>query len=111
MEFDPFGLSVKAIATKSVLARYNSFGPLYTLHLPASPTSTPDVVSYAQSALLLLPRITISITLTSRSSPSCRVVQSSPVLGPQMIPYVMHVGLVDTLGYLFLFVPPGRSNL
>jgi hypothetical protein len=29
MQFDPFGLSVKDLATRRVLGRYNSTGPLY----------------------------------------------------------------------------------
>ena len=37
--FDPFGLSVKNLATGEVLARYNSTGDLYPLH--GAPTSTP----------------------------------------------------------------------
>jgi hypothetical protein len=47
MEFDPFGLSMKDLATRCVLARYNSTGPLYTLPLPTLPTTTSRVVSYA----------------------------------------------------------------
>jgi hypothetical protein len=35
MEFDPFGLSVKDLATQSVITRYNSSGPLYTIPLSA----------------------------------------------------------------------------
>jgi hypothetical protein len=31
MEFDPFGLSVKDLATWSVIVRYDSSGPLYTI--------------------------------------------------------------------------------
>jgi hypothetical protein len=34
MEFEPFGLSMKDLATRRMLARYDSPGPLYTLHLP-----------------------------------------------------------------------------
>jgi hypothetical protein len=44
MEFDPFGLSVKDFATRCVLARYDSTGPLYTLPLPTLPTTTLRVV-------------------------------------------------------------------
>jgi hypothetical protein len=40
MEFDHFGLSVKVLITKRVLARYDSTGPLYTLSLAASSTPT-----------------------------------------------------------------------
>jgi hypothetical protein len=47
MEFDPFGLSMKYLATRRVLARYDSTGLLYTLPLPTLPTTTPRVVSYA----------------------------------------------------------------
>jgi hypothetical protein len=36
MEFYPFGLSVKDLTTRNVIARSNSTGPLYTLRLPSS---------------------------------------------------------------------------
>jgi hypothetical protein len=35
MEFYPFGLSVKDLATRNVITRYNSPGLLYTIHLPS----------------------------------------------------------------------------
>jgi hypothetical protein len=47
MEFDPFGLSVKDLTTRRVLAKYDSTGLLYTLPLPTLPTTTPRVVPYA----------------------------------------------------------------
>jgi hypothetical protein len=47
MEFDPFGSFVKDLATRRVLARYDSTGPLYTLALPTLLTTTPRVVPYA----------------------------------------------------------------
>jgi hypothetical protein len=47
MKFDPFGLSVKDLATRRVLARYDSTGPLYTLPLSTLPTTTPSVIPYA----------------------------------------------------------------
>jgi hypothetical protein len=47
MDFDPFGLSVKDLATRCMLARYDSTGPLYTLPLPTSTTPTPCAVPYA----------------------------------------------------------------
>jgi hypothetical protein len=52
MEFDPFGLSVKDLATRTLLARCDSPRPLYTLRLPASPTSTftPPVLAAATSS-------------------------------------------------------------
>jgi hypothetical protein len=46
MKFDPFGLSVKDLATRCVLARHDSTGPLYTQPLPTSTTTTPRVVPY-----------------------------------------------------------------
>jgi hypothetical protein len=51
MEFDPFCLSVKDLATRNLLAWCDSLGPLYTLRLPASPTSTfaPPVLAAAAS--------------------------------------------------------------
>jgi hypothetical protein len=53
MEFDPFGLSVKDLATRTLLARCDSPGPLYTLRLPASttPTSAPHVLAAATSSV------------------------------------------------------------
>jgi hypothetical protein len=47
MEFDPFGLSVKDLATRRVPARYDSMGLLYTLPLPTLTSYTPRDVSYA----------------------------------------------------------------
>jgi hypothetical protein len=53
MEFDPFGLSMKDIATRTLLARCDSPGHLYTLRLPASPTSTsaPHVLAAVASSV------------------------------------------------------------
>jgi hypothetical protein len=36
MKFDPFGLFVKDLATKNVIAMCNSFGLLYTIRLSAT---------------------------------------------------------------------------
>lgn len=43
VEFDPFGFTVKDLHTRTVIAKYNSSGPLYALHhaLPAPPSSSP----------------------------------------------------------------------
>jgi hypothetical protein len=43
IEFDPFGFTVKDLHTRTVIAKYNSSGPLYALHhaLPAPPSSSP----------------------------------------------------------------------
>jgi hypothetical protein len=49
MEFDPFGLSVKDLATRRVLARYDNTSPLYTIPLPTSTTPTLRVVPYSLS--------------------------------------------------------------
>jgi hypothetical protein len=51
MEFDLFGLSVKDLVTRSVIARYDSSGPLSTIPLHASATSAPATQSYALAAV------------------------------------------------------------
>jgi hypothetical protein len=51
MEFDPFGLSLKDLATRYVLVRYNSTSPLYTLPLPTLSTTTLRVVPYALATI------------------------------------------------------------
>jgi hypothetical protein len=53
MEFDPFGLSVKDMASRSVIARYNSLGPLDTIPLSASATFSIDAPPYALAAAAL----------------------------------------------------------
>jgi hypothetical protein len=47
MEFDPFGLSMKDLAIWSVIARYDSPRPLYTIPLRASATFAPATQPYA----------------------------------------------------------------
>jgi hypothetical protein len=47
MEFDPFGLSVKYLATRSVIARYDSLGPLYTIPFSVLATFSTDAPPYA----------------------------------------------------------------
>jgi hypothetical protein len=47
MEFDPFDLSMKDLATQSVITRYDSSGPLYTIPLSASATFSTDAPPYA----------------------------------------------------------------
>jgi hypothetical protein len=44
MEFDSFGLSVKDLATRNVIVRSNSSGPVYTLHL-STWISTPQALT------------------------------------------------------------------
>jgi hypothetical protein len=53
MEFEPFGLSMKDLATWSVIARYNSLGPLYTILPPTSTTSITDAPPYALEVVAL----------------------------------------------------------
>jgi hypothetical protein len=49
MEFDTFGLSMKDLATRSVIVRYDSLGPLYTIPLSASATFSTNAPLYASS--------------------------------------------------------------
>jgi hypothetical protein len=51
VEFDQFGLSVKDLATRRVLARYDNTGLLYTLPLTTSTTPTSRVVPNALAAV------------------------------------------------------------
>jgi hypothetical protein len=53
MEFDLFGLSVKDLATDSVIVRHDSSGPLYTIPLSASATFSIDAPPYALAAVAL----------------------------------------------------------
>jgi hypothetical protein len=62
MEFDPFGLSVKDLTTRNVIAMSNSTDPLYTLHLPSS-TAFSRTSSCAMSAIAA-PRI-LAVVATS----------------------------------------------
>jgi hypothetical protein len=73
MEFNPFGLSVKDLPTR-ILARCDSSGPLYTLHLSAffSPTSTPHALTAGTSSItwhrrLGHPRCDVMSTLSGSS--------------------------------------------
>jgi hypothetical protein len=50
MEFDPFSLSVKDLATQSVIARYSISGPLYTIPLSVSVTFITNAPPYALEA-------------------------------------------------------------
>jgi hypothetical protein len=62
MEFDPFGLSVKDLTTRNVIARSNSTDPLYTLSprvplLPAAPRRAPCLPLLRLVFWLLLPHL------------------------------------------------------
>jgi hypothetical protein len=112
IEFYPFGLSVKDLATTHVLASYHNTGLLYTLPLPASPWPTPHVACMPWlSPLPPLRGIAALVTLTLTSSLSCQVAQPSPALEAEMIPFVMHVTLVDVFSCLLLAHLPRLSDM
>jgi hypothetical protein len=103
MEFDPFCLSLKDLATRHVLAKYDNTGPLYTL--PLLTFTTPTCVLSCTPWLPLLPPppgIVTLATLASMSSPSCRVAQLSPAFEAEMIPCAMLTSLVGTSSCPFL---------
>jgi hypothetical protein len=70
IEFDPFGLFVKDLATRTLLARCDSSGLLYTVRHPPPPLAHP------RHLLWLLPPlgIVVSGTLDPTSCPSSLVV-------------------------------------
>jgi len=65
VEFDPFGLSVKDLRSRNVIARCNSAGPLYHLHFPESPSST-----FVATAVLAQPIYVIVASATPVMRPS-----------------------------------------
>jgi hypothetical protein len=62
MEFDPFGLPVKDLITRNVIARSNSTGPLYTLRLLSSTASSHP--SPCAMSTIAVPRI-LAVVATS----------------------------------------------
>jgi hypothetical protein len=62
MKFDPFGLSVKDLTTRNVIARLNSTGPLYTLRLPSFTASSRT--SLCAMSTIVAPRI-LTVVATS----------------------------------------------
>jgi hypothetical protein len=62
MEFDPFGLSMKDLTTRNMIARSNSTGPLYTLHLLSSTASSHT--SPCAMSTVVAPRI-LAVVATS----------------------------------------------
>jgi hypothetical protein len=60
MEFDPFCLSMKDLTTRNVIARSNSTGPLYTLRLPSSTTSS--CTSPCAMSTIVAPHILAAVT-------------------------------------------------
>jgi hypothetical protein len=79
MEFDPFGLSMKDLSSRNVIARCNSSGPLYTMHLSScsapSPCAAPAVAlaasAYTWHRCLKHPGIDALSKLLSDSSVIC----------------------------------------
>jgi hypothetical protein len=103
MEFDPFSLSVKYLTTRSVLDRYDSTGPLYTLPLPTPTTPTMCDLPYALAATASSTTgIVALVTSDLMSSPSCQIGQPLPSLGTDIIPCVIPANLVGMSGCPFL---------
>jgi hypothetical protein len=50
VEFDPLSVSVKDLRTRNLLLHCDSSGPLYTLQLPSSPSSSCTLVATPSSA-------------------------------------------------------------
>jgi hypothetical protein len=63
IEFDPFGLSVKDLTTRNVIARSNSTDPLYTLHLSSSTASSRT--SPCAMSTIAVPRILAAVTMST----------------------------------------------
>jgi hypothetical protein len=64
MEFDHFGLSVKDVTTRNVIARSNSIDPLYTLRLPSSTASSH--ISPCSMSTIAAPRILADVAMSTR---------------------------------------------
>jgi transposase InsO family protein len=63
MEFDPFGLSVKDLTTRNMIARSNSTGQLYTLRLPSFTASSHT--SPCAMSTIVAPRILAAVTTST----------------------------------------------
>jgi hypothetical protein len=63
MEFDPFGLSMKDLTTRNVIARSNSTSPLYTLHLLSSTASSRT--SPCAMSIIVAPRILVAVATST----------------------------------------------
>jgi hypothetical protein len=63
MEFDPFGLTVKDLTTRNVIARSNSTGPLYTLRLLSSTASSRT--SPCAMSTIVAPRILAAVAMST----------------------------------------------
>jgi hypothetical protein len=82
MKFDPFRLSVKDLAIRGILARYDSTGLLYTLHLPTLPTTTPCVVRTPWLPLLPPPPGIVALATPTPMSFS-RLLSTSAITCPR----------------------------
>jgi hypothetical protein len=83
VEFDPLGLFVKDLHSRSVIARYNSSGPLYTLGAPTcSPVSRALVAPVSSNTWhrrLGHPRHEALSKLTSTSAIDCNKITSDSI--------------------------------
>jgi hypothetical protein len=73
MEFDLFGLSVKDLTTKNVIIKSNSIGPLYTMRLSGSLTSSSSVMA----ALAVVPHALTAVASTMWHRRGFNAVRSS----------------------------------
>lgn len=105
VEFDPFGLSMKDLNSRSVIARCNSSGPLYTLAALVHSTVPCALVAAAP----LPPGIVILSILGMRLCPNSLVFLLLVVIKSLAIHSVMHAKLGATLDYLLQ--PPRRELL
>jgi hypothetical protein len=83
MEFDPFGLSVKDLATRNMIVRSNSSSPIYTLRLPTR-ISTPQALTALASTSTWHRRLghpdrDIISKLSSTNAIHCNKSQSDPL--------------------------------
>jgi hypothetical protein len=104
---DTSGLSVKDLATKRPLLRCDSTGPLYTLRLPISATST-SPSSSSSAALVVTPSSTTWHRRLVHPGEMfwlrLVVVEISLVLGLLLSTSVRHDSLVVMFGFLFLLL-------
>jgi hypothetical protein len=107
VEFDTSGLSVKDLATERPLLRCDSTGPLYTLRLPISATSTSPSSSSSASLVVTPSSTTWHRRLVHPGEMfwlRLVVVEISLVLGLLLRTSVRHDSLVVMFGFLFLLL-------
>jgi hypothetical protein len=110
MEFDPLGLSVKDLATQSVIVRYDSIGPLYTIPLSVSATFSVDAPPYA---LAVAASTSTWHRHLGHPGPDVfsQLSRSLVITCPRTSFESSCVSWVVTLGYLFLLLRPGLNVL